>query len=123
MSFIRIENMEFYAYHGHFKEEQIVGNKFLVNLQIETDMTKPAGSDDLQDAVNYQKAYMLVKEEMQEKSHLLENIGKRILDRIFLELGGIEKIEVKVSKMNPPVGGKMDCVSITMGRDAGGNYF
>ena len=40
MSFIRIENMEFYAYHGHFKEEQIVGNKFLVNLQIETDMTK-----------------------------------------------------------------------------------
>ncbi len=123
MSFIRIENMEFYAYHGHFKEEQIVGNKFLVNLQIETDMVKPAGSDDLQDAVNYQKAYMLVKEEMQEKSHLLENIGKRILDRIFLEMSGIEKMEVKVSKMNPPVGGKMDCVSITMGRDASGNYY
>jgi dihydroneopterin aldolase len=123
MSFIRIENMEFYAYHGHFKEEQIVGNKFLVNLQIETDMAKPAGSDDLQDAVNYQKAYILVKEEMQEKSHLLENIGKRILDRIFSEMGGIEKMEVKVSKMNPPVGGKMDCVSITMGRDAEGNYF
>lgn len=123
MSFIRIENMEFYAYHGHFKEEQIVGNKFLVNLQIETDMTKPAHSDDLQDAVNYQKAYMLVKEEMQEKSHLLENIGKRILDRIFSELKGIDKMEVKVSKMNPPVGGKMDCVSITLGRDVNGNYY
>lgn len=123
MSFIRIENMEFYAYHGHFKEEQIVGNKFLVNLQIETDMTKPAATDDLQDAVNYQKAYMLVKEEMLEKSHLLENIGKRILDRIFSEMGGIEKIEVKVSKMNPPVGGKMDCVSITIGKDAKGNYY
>ena len=123
MSFIRIENMEFYAYHGHYKEEQIVGNKFLVNLQIEADMAKPANSDDLQDAVNYQKAYMLVKEEMQEKSHLLENIGKRILDRIFAELKGIDKIEVKVSKMNPPVGGKMDCVSITLGRDANGNYY
>ncbi len=123
MASIRIENMEFYAYHGHFKEEQIVGNKFLVNLEIESDMAKPALSDDLQDAVNYQQAYLLVKEEMQEKSHLLENIAKRIIDRIYTELKGIDKIKVKVSKMNPPVGGKMDCVSITLGRDANGNYF
>ena len=123
MSKIQIENMEFYAYHGHFKEEQIVGNKFLVNLEMETDMTKASESDDLTDAVNYQLAYHLVKQEMEKKSHLLENIARRILDSIFSEMDGIIKASVKVSKMNPPVGGKMDCVSITLGRNNSGDYF
>jgi len=119
MGVICLENMEFYAYHGHYKEEQIVGNKFLVDLLIETDMAKPAQSDDLKDAVNYQKAYLLVKEEMSRKSHLLEHIGKRILDVLFRELNGVEKITVKVAKMNPPVGGKMDSVSVTLTRTHG----
>lgn len=108
--------MEFYAYHGHYKEEQIVGNKFLVDLLIETDMSKPARSDDLKDAINYQKAYKLVKEEMSKKSHLLEHIGRRILDILFREFNGIKRITVKVAKMNPPIGGKMDSVSVTLTR-------
>ena len=43
MGLIQIENMEFYAFHGHFKEERIVGNKFIVDLTIETDMTNAIG--------------------------------------------------------------------------------
>ncbi len=123
MSKIQIENMEFYAYHGHYKEEQIVGNKFLVDLEIEADMTKASESDDLSDAVNYQMAYHLVKQEMEKKSHLLENIARRILDVLFEELDGIREAKVKVSKMNPPVGGKMDCVSVSLGRNSSGDYF
>ena len=119
MGVICLENMEFYAYHDHYKEEQIVGNKFLVDLHIETDMSTPAQSDDLKDAVNYQKAYYLVKEEMAKKSHLLEHIGKRILDVLFREFNGIKKVTVKVAKMNPPVGGKMDSVSVTLTRARG----
>ena len=72
--------MEFYAFHGHYKEEQIVGNKFLVDVIIDTDMTLPANTDDLADAVNYQVAYKLIQREMNVKSKLLENIAKRILD-------------------------------------------
>jgi dihydroneopterin aldolase len=74
MGRIQIENMEFYAFHGHYREEQIVGSKFLVDLQIELDMTVPASSDNLKDTLNYQMAYRLVKEEMEKKSKLLENI-------------------------------------------------
>ena len=116
MGFIKIENMEFYAYHGHFKEEQIVGNKFLVDLAIETDMQMPAKSDDLDDALNYQIAYNLVKEEMQIKSHLLEHIAGRILDSLYNNFTTIKKATVKVSKMNPPMGGKMERVSVTLSR-------
>src|SRR5665647_254650 len=107
MGFIQIENMEFYSFHGHFKEERIVGNKFTVNLTIETDMSIPSKSDNLSDAVNYQRVYEIVKQQMETKSHLLEHIAGRILDVIYAEVSGITKATVKVSKMNPPMGGKI----------------
>jgi|SRR5664280_77917 len=116
MGLIQIEGMEFYSFHGHFKEEQIVGNRFLVDLTIETDMSKPRESDNLKDAVNYQQAYELIKMQMEQKSHLLEHIAGRILDAIFSEMEGVTKATVKVSKMNPPMGGKINSVSVVMSR-------
>ena len=116
MGLIQIENMEFYAFHGHFREERIVGNKFLVDLTIETDMTIPAESDNLKDAVNYQRVYEIIKTQMETKSYLLEHIAGRIIDAIYAELSGIEKITVKVSKMNPPMGGKIGSVSVVLSK-------
>ena len=113
---IQLENMEFYAFHGHFKEEQIVGNRFIVSVTIDTDLEKPAKSDRLDDTLNYQKAYQIVKSEMVKKSHLLENIASRILDALYSNFNTIRTATVKISKMNPPIGGKMDCVSITLTR-------
>ncbi len=114
MGYIEIEGMEFYAYHGHYKEEQIVGNKFLIDLKIETDCSKPAETDNIKDAVNYQTAYKIIKNEMQKKSNLLENIAGRILDAVYSQMGIINNITVKVTKINPPMGGKIRSVSVTM---------
>lgn len=109
--------MEFYAFHGHYKEEQIVGNRFLVDLEIETDLGPAAESDQLEDAVNYQMAYMLIKKEMtRKKSNLLENIANRILDSLYNELQGIKKATVRVRKMHPPMGGTIRSVGVTMSR-------
>jgi 7,8-dihydroneopterin aldolase/epimerase/oxygenase len=116
MGLIHIEGMEFYAFHGHFKEEQIVGNKFMVDMSIETDMEKPMMSDSLKDAVNYQKAYEIVKQQMEKKSHLLEHIAGRILDALYAEMTGIKRITVKVSKLNPPIGGKINSVSVVVSK-------
>jgi len=113
---IELEEMEFYAYHGHFEEEQIVGNKFLVNISIETDCSKAAVSDDLNDALNYVSIYKITKEEMEKKSYLLENLTGRIIDRIHKEFPQIVHSKVKVSKLNPPMGGRMEKVSITLER-------
>jgi dihydroneopterin aldolase len=71
-------------------------------------------TDQIHDALNYQQAYNLVKKEMATPSHLLEHVGKRILDVLFVELELLEKATVKVSKLNPPMGGKMDRVSVTL---------
>ncbi|MBN2520582.1 MAG: dihydroneopterin aldolase [Bacteroidales bacterium] len=116
MGKIILEDMEFYAYHGCFKEERVVGNIFIVNLTIETNMDNPSKTDDIKDALNYQTIYKLVKEQMQVKSHLLENIAKRILDSLLSNFKNIEKVSVKVSKMNPPIGGKLKCVSVSIER-------
>ena len=116
MGLIQIEGMEFYAFHGHYREEQIVGSRFLVDLTIEADTEKPAESDNLKDAVNYQQAYGIVKVQMEQKSHLLENIASRIIDALYSEMEGIKKARAKVSKMNPPVGGKVSSVSVVVER-------
>ncbi len=116
MGRIRIEDMEFYAFHGHYREEQIVGNHFLVDVTIDTDTAVASESDDLKDTINYQKAYLIIKREMEIKSHLLEHIAKRILDALYSELPGIEKATVRVSKMNPVMGGRIGRVSVEVTR-------
>ncbi|MCK5068863.1 MAG: dihydroneopterin aldolase [Bacteroidales bacterium] len=120
MGKIVIEEMEFYAFHGHYQEEQIVGNRFLVDLEMETNLSVPASSDNLNDAVNYQLAYQIIKNEMRRtKSNLLENIGKRMLDALFAKMDNIEKATIRVRKLNPPLGGPIKSVGITMSRKQG----
>jgi len=117
MGKIIIEEMEFYAFHGHYQEEQIVGNRFLVDLELESNLTAPAESDQLDDAVNYQQAYQVIKKEMRrKKSNLLENIASRILDALYSDMEGIEKATIKIRKMHPPMGGPIKSVGITMSR-------
>ncbi len=116
MSKILLENMEFFAYHGCFKEEQIIGNQFVVNLELETPTDAAETSDHLTDTLNYQEVYNIVGKQMQQKSHLLEHVGRRILDALIEKFPEIEYVRVKVSKMHPPMGGKMKCVSLEMER-------
>jgi dihydroneopterin aldolase len=53
---------------------------------------------------------------MEIPSHLLENVSKRILDSLYREFSSIKKAEIKISKMNPPMGGEIEKVSVTMSR-------
>ncbi|SMO67446.1 dihydroneopterin aldolase [Saccharicrinis carchari] len=113
---IELDEMEFYAYHGCFKEEQKVGNRFTVNIAIQLDIQKPSESDNIQDALNYVRVYELTKQEINKKSHLLEHLAERILNSIRLEFELVDWVRVKVSKLNPPMGGQMKSVSVTLQR-------
>jgi len=116
MGEIEIEGMEFYGYHGHFAAEQIVGNRFIVHLTLSADCSKAAKSDNLADALDYQGAYTIVKEEMEITSHLLEHVAGRILNRLFDRYASLVKAKVKISKLNPPMGGQIEKVSVTLER-------
>ncbi len=112
MTKILIEGMEFFSYHGCFKEEQIIGTKFLVDMEIKVDVSEAEKTDDLSKTINYQTIYNLIKKEMEIKSKLLEHLGRRILDSVISNFPQATKIKVKVSKLNPPLGGKINSVSL-----------
>ena len=114
MSLITIENMEFYAYHGHFEEEQKIGTWFSLGLTMEVDTSKAELSDELEDTVDYSAVYQVVKEQMMIPSKLLEHVGRRILDTIKERFPDVKNAQLKVRKMNPPLGGKMSFVSLEL---------
>ena len=116
--------MEFFSFHGCFREEQIIGTKFIVDLYIDADTVKSEMTDQLRDTVDYVALYQCVKKEMDQKSHLLEHVAKRILDSLCVNFPSIEAIELKIAKINPPMGGKMHQVAIEIkSRHAPANVF
>ena len=117
MERIELEGMKFYAFHGHYPVEKEVGNEFLVDLAITVDCIKAGETDNLADALIYQTAYEIVKTEMGKKSDLLENVAMRILDRLFLQFPEIRNSSIKVSKLNPPMGGEIMKVSVVFYRE------
>ncbi|HMM10971.1 MAG TPA: dihydroneopterin aldolase [Bacteroidales bacterium] len=114
MSIISIEGMEFYAYHGCFAEEQLIGTWFVVDLFLDVDTSEAEQSDKLHHTVNYLEVYQEVKREMEINSKLLEHLGRRILNAIGRKFPQVRHARIKVRKMNPPLGGKMDFVSLTL---------
>lgn len=107
MSKILLEGLDFFSYHGCFKEEQQIGTHFLVDVELIGDFFNAEKSDNLQDTVNYQAAYCVIKNEMAKSSKLIENVARRIVDKLFLFSDQIEEINLKISKLNPPLGGKI----------------
>jgi dihydroneopterin aldolase len=117
MGKIAIEGMEFFAYHGCFSEEQIIGTRFVVDLTLETDTRQAEASDKLSRTINYQEVYLAVKAQMIIKSNLLEHLGRRILDAVMAQFAPITHARIRIAKMNPPLGGKVGSVSITLDTD------
>jgi dihydroneopterin aldolase len=118
MGLIEIEGMDFFAYHGCFKEERVIGTRFTVDAWLTTDTTEAENSDDLKQTVNYQAVYALIRHEMEQHSHLLEHVAKRMIEALYREFNSLTHVKIKVSKLNPALahGGKIKQVSVTLER-------
>lgn len=114
MGLISIEGMEFYAYHGCFEEEKQIGTKFTLDIHLHAPTEEAEQTDDLTKTVNYQEVYRVIKQEMQTPSNLLEHVARRILNAVSRNFPQVEEADIKISKMNPPLGGKMKSVSVTL---------
>lgn len=114
MGQIKLENVRVFAHHGCLKEETKIGSEYRIDLEIEASLRHSAKTDSLSDTVDYVLLNRIVREEMLKPSHLLETVAKRILDRIFTEDDLVENATVLVSKINPPIGGDVEMVTIKM---------
>ncbi|PNQ74813.1 dihydroneopterin aldolase [Hanstruepera neustonica] len=114
MGIIKIENIRIFANHGCLSEETKIGSDYLVDLEIKANLQPSAGTDLLSDTVDYVFLNRVIREEMLKPSHLLETVARRILDRVFTEDKLVQKATVSISKLNPPIGGDVEMVTIKM---------
>jgi dihydroneopterin aldolase len=114
MGIIKLENIRVFANHGCLTEETKIGSDYRVDLEVKANLQPSAHSDQLSDTVDYVFLNRIVREEMLKPKHLLETVAKGILNRIFKEDKLVIKATVWVRKINPPIGGDVEMVTIKM---------
>ena len=114
MGTIKLKNIRSYSYHGCLFEEGKIGSDYSTDLEVKTDLRKASTSDDLHDTIDYVLLNHIVVDEMANRSRLLEHVAHRIIARLFREIPSISRIVLAVSKLNPPIGGDVEAVTIEM---------
>lgn len=111
---IELKELKFYAYHGVLPQETLVGNNYIINIILTTPLDKAISSDDLDDTINYATVYNLIKQEMAIPSKLLEHVAGRILHSLKFNFPQITRIQLSLSKLNPPLGGDIYSASVLL---------
>ena len=114
-SYICLHEVRFYAFHGVMPQERSVGGEFLVSVKVGYPLEKAMSSDDVADTLNYAALYELVKKEMMQPSSLLEHVMGRIVEAIEKAFPEVKSVEVKIKKVNPPMGSDSNGAEV-MGR-------
>ena len=111
---VKVENLKIYAFHGCMEEEKVIGSDYVVNIVAECFLGDDAFNDVISDTVDYVDLARIAKREMLKRSKLLESVVKRIIDCSLDEIDVLNKISVKVCKLNPPINADVEGVSVTM---------
>lgn len=112
MVIIKLNDIRIRAFHGVLEQEKIVGNNFLLDVTLYCDCNDALRTDNINDTVSYADIYFLIKDEMSQKSNLLEHVCFRILDRIKKEYKTVKRVVVRITKENPPIGGDIRSASV-----------
>lgn len=113
MDKIKIENMEIFARHGVYPEENKLGQKFLVSAVLHTDIRKAGKTDDLNATINYGEICRLMDTFMKEHTFsLIERAAESMAEELLLHIPGLEKVEIEVKKPWAPIGLPLESVSV-----------
>jgi dihydroneopterin aldolase len=114
---IRLHNAVFYAYHGVLSDEQSLGGKFEVDVDLHADLTRGALTDRLQQTVDYERVYDFIKSlVLGKKYYLIEALAETIADGLLKEFKKLQKVVVRVRKPSAPVKGVIDYVEVEIAR-------
>ncbi len=112
MNKINIEGIKLYAYHGCLPEEEIIGGNYVIDVHMVTDFSEAALTDDLSKTIDYCAIYEICKTQMAIRSKLIEQVGQRIFNDIKKTFPQITHLQLKLSKLIPPINGDVEQVSI-----------
>lgn len=110
---ISLNNLEFYSFHGFYKEENLLGNDFVVDMFVEIP-DHIFESENLASTINYELLYTIAKEEMANTQKLLETVVKNIFDRVNKLHPSIQNIEISLRKKHVPIPGMVGEAKVTL---------
>ncbi len=110
---VALTDLRFYAYHGYYPEEQVLGNEFMVTMEVRFDRQGEIG-DELDRTVNYETLYNIAKAEMQAPRKLLETVAEAIMGRVQQEFPFVHEVAISICKCNPPFGGDRGNATVTL---------
>ena len=114
MGIIKVENIRVFAHHGCLKEETVIGSNYRVDVAVSANLDKSSKTDDLKDTVDYVTLNSIVVDEMGVPCKLLETVAQRIIARFLNECAEVDWASVSVSKLNPPIGGDVEKVTVML---------
>jgi 7,8-dihydroneopterin aldolase/epimerase/oxygenase len=117
MDKILFNQMEFYGYHGCFPEENKLGQRFIVDLELYLNLLPAGQSDNLAHTVNYAEVFHLCKSIVEsEKFQLVEKLTQQLAEKILTQFPLVQEIMVRVIKPDPPIPGHYDSVAVEIRR-------
>ncbi|WP_066301876.1 dihydroneopterin aldolase [Bacillus sp. FJAT-29937] len=117
MDKITLKKMAFYGYHGVFPEETCLGQRFYVDLAVETDLKKAGETDNLKDSINYAELYQVCKDIVEGKPFkLVEAVAEKIAGEMLHHFDTISQVTVRVIKPDPPIPGHYESVAVEITR-------
>ena len=111
---IVLQRMEFRALHGCYELERKVGNRFTVDLELTAELGDAAVQDDVCKTVNYLTVYEVVRMQMRITQHTIERVAMNIIEAVYAAFGQVRHVKCTVSKLAPPLGGKLEKVSVVL---------
>ena len=111
---IVLSRMEFRALHGCYELERKVGNRFTVDLELTAELGDAAVQDDVRKTVNYLTVYEVVRMQMRITQHTIERVAMNIIEAIYAAVAQVRHVKCTVSKLAPPLGGKLEKVSVVL---------
>lgn len=117
MDKITIKDLEIYANHGVFPEENVLGQKFLVSAVLHTSTRKAGLTDDLTSSIHYGEVSHLIKKIVSENTwKLLEKIAEETASAILLTYPLVSQVDITIKKPWAPIGLPLDTVSVEISR-------
>lgn len=111
---IELEGMEFFAHHGCLESERLNGNRFVVDFKADAPVLTASRTDKITHTLDYADIYKIVAKEMETPSNLLENVAGRIVQAIAAAHPHLRRFQVRVSKAEPPLDGKVEWAHFTL---------
>ena len=114
MNTISLHGAEFFAYHGFYPEEQRLGNKFIIDIDVNFITGGDLKKDDIGGTINYEQLYEIVEEQMKQTKKLIETVAQNILDDTKKKFPAAKAVRISIKKLNPPLKGKVNYSCITL---------